>query len=124
MTIDELRRFVLSIDGVTEQSHQGQPDFRVDGKIAVNLEESGSTITIKLDLSDQAALMARHDPAFTLPGGWAKHGWTTISLVLADHDELVELISEAVDNTRAGAKPKKVNRSRPPTLRAPNNLRA
>ena len=119
MTVDEFRRFVLSIDGVTEQSHHGKPDFRVNGKIALSLEEFESTITIKLDLSDQAALMARTDPAFTLPGGWAKHGWTTISLVLADHDELVELISEAVDNTRSGAKPKTVNRSQPSKPRPP-----
>lgn len=89
----------------------------MDRKIAVNLEESDSTITMKLDLSDQAALMARNDPAFTLPGGWAKHGWTTISLVLADHDELVELISEAVDNARAKAKPTKSDRSQPQASR-------
>lgn len=97
MTVDELRALVLSIDGAVESSHHGAPDFRKKNKIVVNLDEDAATITIKLSLADQAALMARSDPAFSLPGGWARHGWTTISLHDCDADEIRELITDSWD---------------------------
>ena len=100
MTVDELRRFVLSLDGMTEKAHHGRPDFRLDGTIVVNLDEEDETITIKLTSDDQQALLARGDPGFTVPGGWARHGWTTISLRLVDDDEIVELVTDAWAATR------------------------
>jgi hypothetical protein len=102
MTVDELREFVLGLDGAVEQSHQGSPDFRRNGRIVVNLDTDDETITIKLGLDEQAALVARDAGAFMLPGGWAKHGWTTISLTRAESDEIRELVRAAWD--RAGAK--------------------
>lgn len=95
MSVDALRTFVLSLKGMEERSHHGKPDFRLRGKIVVNLDESDQTITIKLSFDEQAALVARGDPAISLPGGWAKHGWTTISLRLTDPTEICELINEA-----------------------------
>ena len=100
MTNDELRAFVLSFEGIEERQHQGRPDFRLKGKIVVNLDEDERVITIKLSLDDQAALMARNDSTFTLPGGWAKHGWTTISLASGDDDEIRELVTEVIDMMR------------------------
>jgi len=97
VTVDELRRFVLGIDGALESSHHGAPDFRKDNKIVVNLDEAAATITIKLSPADQAALMSRNDPAFSLPGGWARHGWTTISLGDCADDEIRELVSDSWD---------------------------
>ena len=82
MTVDELRAFVLGLPGAVEAGHHGRPDFRHGGRIVVNLDE-------------EAALVARDDGAFSLPGGWARHGWTTISLDRADPDELRELIAQA-----------------------------
>jgi hypothetical protein len=92
VTSAELRAFALTLEGMTEAGHHGKPDFRINNKIVVNLDEVESTITIKLDVVDQAALVARDPKAFTLPGGWAKHGWTTISLIHADDDEIEELV--------------------------------
>lgn len=97
MTVDELRAFVLGIDGAVESSHHGAPDFRKNNKIVVNLDDDAATITIKLSVADQAALMSRNDPAFSLPGGWARHGWTTISLQHGDDDEIRELVSDTWD---------------------------
>jgi predicted DNA-binding protein (MmcQ/YjbR family) len=108
MSIEELRAFVLSLEGIEERSHHGKPDFRFQGKIVVNLDEGDQTITIKLPLEEQAALVARNDPAISLPGGWAKHGWTTISLHLADSDEIRELVTDAWEQSQ----PKRSNPSR------------
>ena len=99
MTVDELRCFVLGLDEASESSHQGAPDFRYRNRIVVNLDEDERSITIKLPLDEQAALIERDAETFSLPGGWAKHGWTTISL--ADAGELRELIVQAWDDTMA-----------------------
>jgi YjbR len=98
-SIDELRRFVLSFDGACEASHQGKPDFRYRNRIVVNLDEAARSITIKLPLDEQAALIDRNDGACSLPGGWAKHGWTTLSLDRFDDEELRELITQAWTDT-------------------------
>lgn len=95
MTVDELRAFVLGLPGAVEAGHHGRPDFRHRDRIVVNLDEDDRTVTIKLSGDEQAALVARDDGAFSLPGGWARHGWTTISLEKADPDELRELITQA-----------------------------
>jgi hypothetical protein len=100
MTIDELRSFVLGLDEASESSHQGRPDFRYRNRIVVNLDLDERSITIKLPLDEQAALIERGDGAFSLPGGWAKHGWTTISLQ-AEDDELRDLVAQAWDDTKS-----------------------
>lgn len=113
MSIEELRAFVLSLEGVEESSHHGKPDFRVQGKIVVNLDERDQTVTIKLSPEEQSALVTRDDPAISLPGGWAKHGWTTFSLPLVDPDEMRELITDGWEQSR----PAKGRAARPPRLR-------
>jgi hypothetical protein len=95
MTVEELRSFVLGLEGAVEASHQGGPDFRRNGRIVVNLDETERSITIKLDRDEQASLVAAQPEAYTLPGGWAKHGWTTVSLEHAHDDEIRELVHTA-----------------------------
>ena len=101
MTVDELRGFVLGFDGETEAGHHGKPDFRYRNRIVVNLDEEQRSITVKLPLDDQAALVQRDGSAFSLPGGWAKHGWTTISLDRGDAAEIRELVTQAWDDSVA-----------------------
>lgn len=100
LNIEDLRDFVLALDGVEERSHHGKPDFRLRGKIIVNLDEEDRSITIKLPLDDQAALFDRPGPGFSRPGGWAKHGWTTISLRDVSSDEVKGLVLEAYEHSR------------------------
>ncbi len=105
VTVDELRGFVLGLDGAVEGAHQSGPDVRRGGKIVVNLDEAAGTITLKLDLAEQAALVAQHPEAFTLPGGWAKHGWTTISLERAGDDEIRALVEDAWERAAPRRRP-------------------
>ncbi len=95
MTVEELRSLVLSHDGAVESVHQSGPDFRYRNRIVVNLDEAGQSITIKLSLSEQAALMSSGDPGFSLPGAWAKHGWTRIGLNEVDNAHIAELVDMA-----------------------------
>jgi hypothetical protein len=95
MTVSELRALALSLPGMVEAEHHGGPDFRVNNKIVVNLDEPGGQITVKLSLNDQMAVMDRDNGAFSLPGGWAKFGWTTIDLDVAERDEIEEIVIDA-----------------------------
>lgn len=79
-TVAEVRVFILSLPGMTEGQHHGTPDFRLGGKIKVNLEEDDGTITIKLPIEEQAALIDRGGHAFSLPGGPNTGGPPSISL--------------------------------------------
>ena len=96
MSVDDLRRYVLGLSGIMEGSHHAKPDFRYRNRIVVNLDETERSITIKLDLAEQAALLAADVDAFKKPGGWAKHGWTTIMLDLVDREEIKELVQTAL----------------------------
>ena len=95
MTSDQLRAFLLSLPDVTEAQHHGQPDFRVRNKIFANLDDVAGTVTVKLATDDQHALISRRHEAFSLPGGWAKYGWTTVRFDLVDDDEMSELVIDA-----------------------------
>jgi hypothetical protein len=95
MSVSQLRALALSLPGMVESAHHGSPDFRLDNKIVVNLDEAASRITIKLSLNDQMAAMERDDGAFSLPGGWAKFGWTTVHMDVAGHDEVEEIVIDA-----------------------------
>ncbi|MDP9336410.1 MAG: MmcQ/YjbR family DNA-binding protein [Actinomycetota bacterium] len=91
---------MLGLDGATERSHQGNPDFRYNGRNVVNLDEDAHTITIKLDIAEQRALVEAAPDAYSLPGGWARHGWTTTSLDRADSQEIRELVEQAWEQAR------------------------
>ena len=94
LTVHELRAMALALPEVEEKGHMGHPDFRVRNKIVVNLDEEARTTTIKVGLDDQAALVATDPQTFSLAGGWAKYGWTTIHLDHVDADELDELLRD------------------------------
>jgi len=94
---------ILGHVGVVERQHHGKPDLRVNERIVVNLDERARTITVKLDMDCQSLLVASLPPdVVSLPGGWAKHGWTTISFARAPAELIQELISDAVRATRGG----------------------
>lgn len=95
ITVEQLRAMALALPEVEEREHMGHPDFRVRNKIVVNLAEDERTSTIKMSLDDQAALVATDPDAFSLAGGWAKYGWTTIHLDHVDADELAELLRDS-----------------------------
>lgn len=97
MTLADVRALILGHDGVAECQHHGKPDFRVNERIVVNLDECERTITVKLDIARQALLVASLPPdVVSLPGGWAKYGWTTISFERAPSELIRELITNAV----------------------------
>jgi hypothetical protein len=94
MTPTSFRRIVLGLDGVTEGSHMGHPDFRAaNGRIFASLtadEKKGMAI---LTPDEQARFISDARGAFApAAGAWGRQGCTTIELAKAD----AEMVGEAL----------------------------
>lgn len=90
MTADDFRRIALSLEGVEENSHMGQPDFRVGGRIFATLASASQGYgNVRLTPEQQAALVEEMPEVFLpIPGGWGRMGMTHIRLAPASEDVL------------------------------------
>ena len=90
MTVKDFRRIALSLDGVEESSHMGQPDFRVGGRIFATLAAAEKGYGNLMLTPDQQATFVEELPEVFIPvaGGWGKNGATHIRLAAANKDVL------------------------------------
>lgn len=98
------------MQGVTEGSHMGHPDFRAaNGKIFSSLVEDETVATVKLT-ADQQADFLRDAPTVFEPaaGAWGRGGWTMINLRGADSEMVGEAVTLAWQNvsTQKPSKPR------------------
>lgn len=89
---------------LTQGSHHGRIDFRAGGKIVANLEDDGS-VTLKLPLEEQHALLHQYPNLVRLPTGWSRHGWTTVQLEDMARSQVRELLTLAIE-TVTGTTPR------------------
>ena len=91
MTAADFRRIALSLPGVEEGAHFGNPDFRVGGRIfaTLALAEKGFG-TLLLTPEQQQAMMADAPPELFVPaaGAWGRNGSTLVRLVSVTEDVL------------------------------------
>lgn len=81
VTIDNARKFALSLPGTTEKSHFERPDFRVGKRIFAVLHVASKGMVIKLTPTDQSVFCAYSEAVMQpVPGGWGRQGWTMIHL--------------------------------------------
>lgn len=97
MTANDLRRLALSLPGVVESSHMGQPDFRVGGRIFATIaSQSQGYGNLKLTPEIQAQFLAgRPDLFLPIHGGWGRTGMTHIRLAVATEEELAGALRTA-----------------------------
>jgi hypothetical protein len=95
VTPDAASAFALSLPGVVQQSHFGQPDFRVGGKIFMSFPNPDS-ITVHL-APEHARALIESDPDTFIPhaGVWGDRGWIRIVLDRVDTDTAEDLILES-----------------------------
>jgi len=108
MTPAAFRKIVLGLQGVTEGSHMGHPDFRAaNGRIFSSLVEDETVATIKLTAEQQADFM-RQLPTAIEPaaGAWGRSGWTMVTLRAADQETVGEALTYAWQSVE-GLKPTK-----------------
>ena len=95
-TAANLRKLALHMPEVAEQSHFGQPDFRVCGKIFACLSRDSRRATLKLPREVQTNLLEEHPKVFSAAAGrWGMSGWTEINLAQVTVDKLDVLMLEA-----------------------------
>jgi hypothetical protein len=97
MNILDFRRIALSLPGVEESSHMGQPDFRVGGRIFATLASAAQGYgNLKLTMEQQAAFVQELPEVFLpIAGGWGRMGMTHIRLAAASEDVLAGALRTA-----------------------------
>jgi hypothetical protein len=90
MNANDFRRIALSLEGVEESSHMGQPDFRVGGKIFATLASQAQGYgNVKLTPEQQAAFVEDLPEVFVpVHGGWGRMGMTHVRLAVVSEDVL------------------------------------
>ena len=65
MTIDEMRKIILSFPGVEEGTSYGQPSFKVNGKFFTRLRsEDQSLVLLEVDRDEREMLMEAEPATF------------------------------------------------------------
>ena len=119
MDTDDFRRIALSLEGVEEGSHMGNPDFRVGGRIFATLASADHGYGNLMLTPEQQASFVEELPAVFVPiaGGWGRMGMTHIRLANATEDVLTGALHTAW-KLRLGKSVKK-NTQRRKRARAP-----
>lgn len=92
---DEAAGIALALPGTQQSAHFDVVDFRVRNKIFCTLPRPG-VMVVRLDVAEQAALLAQDPQTFSAPdGAYGRKGWTTVALATVDQAQLQELITEA-----------------------------
>ena len=85
MKADDFRDLALSMQGATEGSHMGHPDFRANGRIFATLHPGERVGMVKLTPDEQRAFMLDHSDVFEpSSGAWGRQGCTDVRLAAAD----------------------------------------
>jgi len=97
MNIRDFRRIALSLEGVEESSHMGNPDFRVGNRIFATLAAAKLGYgNIMITPEQQAAFVAELPEIFIpVKGGWGRNGATHIRLEVANEGVLTGALRTA-----------------------------
>ncbi|MBO0912050.1 MAG: MmcQ/YjbR family DNA-binding protein [Acidobacteria bacterium] len=100
MHANDFRRMALSLEGVEEGSHMGQPDFRVGGRIFATLAAQDLGYGNLMLTPEQQADFVKDLPNVFVPirGGWGRMGMTHIRLAAATEDILEGALRTAWNN--------------------------
>jgi hypothetical protein len=91
----QVRRIALGLEGTTEAPHFDRTAFKV-ARIYATLAADGRSLNLGLKPDEQEfKCMAAPDVFTPVPGGWGRHGWTTISLTKIGTPELKQSLEMA-----------------------------
>jgi hypothetical protein len=81
MKAAQFRKIALSLPETVESSHQGHPDFRVDGKVFATLGPDNQWGMVKLTPQQQREFVERNPGLFEpFNGAWGRRGCTKAQL--------------------------------------------
>lgn len=113
MTPADFRRIALTLEGVEEDEHAGEPAFRVAGARFASLASQAQGYGNLTLTPEQQALFVEEAPEIFLPipGGWGRMGHTHIRLAAASEDVLAGAL-RAAWKTRVEKSAKKRRKTR------------
>jgi hypothetical protein len=111
MTPAAFARLALALDGATQGTHGGHPDFRAGGKVFASMGFKGpDSATVKLTPEQQEMLVAAEPAIFSpVTGAWGQRGYTMIHLPAADSRTMKSALAMAWKNVTV-ASPRKAPR--------------
>jgi hypothetical protein len=108
MNSNDFRRIALAMEGASEGSHMGHPDFRVNGRIFATIYPGDQRGMVQLAPDEQQAVMRANPNVFEpASGAWGRGGSTTVYLDKVDTETLGEAMTLAWQNAVNKAAPKK-----------------
>jgi hypothetical protein len=105
MTPAAFAKLALALDGATQGTHGGHPDFRAGGKVFASIGFKGpESATVKLTPEQQEMLVAAEPAIFTpVTGTWGHRGYTMIHLPAADATTMKSALAMAWKNVTAAS---------------------
>lgn len=105
MTPAAFAKLALALDGATQGTHGGHPDFRAGGKVFASIGFKGpDSATVKLTPEQQEMLVAAEPAIFTpVIGTWGHRGYTMIHLPAADATTMKSALAMAWKNVTAAS---------------------
>jgi hypothetical protein len=93
--LDRVRRFALSLPGVTEEPHFEMSSFRVRGKIFVTVPPDGDRLHVFVDEAEVDVCVAENPAAFELLRWGQRIRGLRVDLAAAPAGRVQELIEDA-----------------------------
>ena len=96
VSLDTLRKLVLSFPETTEELHFEKTSFRVRKKIFATYDNKNNRTCIKLSEIDQDVFSASDKTMiFPVDNKWGKQGWTIIEMSKVHKDLFVDALTTA-----------------------------
>lgn len=96
VTLDTLRKLVLSFPETTEEPHFEKSSFRVKKKIFATYDDNNKIACIKLSEIDQDVFSsADRATIYPIANKWGKQGWTIIEMRKVKKDLLIDALTTA-----------------------------
>jgi hypothetical protein len=96
LTVADFRRIALKLQGATEGSHMGHPDFRANGRIFASIYPDNRRAMVRLTPDLQQQYVDAHPGIFEpATGAWGRQGSTTVHLALAQAEIVTAAIGHA-----------------------------
>jgi hypothetical protein len=95
ITLEQVRRIALALPEAEEGTSYGTPAFKVRGKLFLRLREDGTTLVVKIDRDERAALIVSAPKIYSVTDHYLNHPWILVSLENVGIAELEERATEA-----------------------------
>jgi hypothetical protein len=92
LTVEDLRRFLLTLPGVEEGTAYGHPAFRVKGKQLLGLKVEDGAVGLRVGFDERELLIEADPEAFYVTDHYRSYPAVLVRLAKADPEQLRRMI--------------------------------